>query len=63
MEFMTLHDFMFWTKGMAYVGMGVGLVAFVAFWLFLTERDEDKFADKEEEYARSFPTNERVIYV
>jgi hypothetical protein len=49
MEFMTLHDFMFWTKGMAYVGMGVGLVAFVAFWLFLTERDEDKFADKEEE--------------
>jgi hypothetical protein len=49
MEFMTLHDFMFWTKGMAYVGMGVGLVSFVAFWLFLSDRDEDKFADKEEE--------------
>ena len=25
------------------------LVAFVAFWLFVTERDEDRFADKEEE--------------
>ena len=28
---------------------GLGLVSFVAFWLFLTDRDEDKFADKEEE--------------
>lgn len=49
MEIMTLQDFMFWTKGMAYVGMGIGLVSFVAFWLFLTDREEDKFADKEEE--------------
>jgi hypothetical protein len=34
---------------MAYVGMGLGLAAFVAFWLFLTEREDDRFADKEEE--------------
>jgi plastocyanin domain-containing protein len=49
MEFMTYHDFMFWTKGMAYVGMGLALVGFIVFWNFLSSREDDRFADKEEE--------------
>ena len=34
----TLQEFMHQTKGLAYVLGAVVLVGFIAFWLFLTER-------------------------
>jgi len=37
----TLQDFMLHTKSITYILMGFGLVAFTAFWNFLTDRDED----------------------
>ncbi len=38
--FYTLHDFMLHTKSITYILMGVALVSFVGYWLFLTGRDE-----------------------
>ena len=37
----TLHDFMLRTEGVTYILIVVALFAFVVFWRFLTERDED----------------------
>ncbi len=39
-EFHTLHDFMVHSKGVIYLLMGGILVGFVAFWRFLTGREE-----------------------
>lgn len=36
----TLHDFMLHTKTITYVLMGVALVSFVGYWVFLTGREE-----------------------
>ena len=41
-QFYTLHDFLVYTKGAAYILMGVTLLGILGFWLFLTGRDEDK---------------------
>ncbi|MGP8050179.1 MAG: sulfate respiration complex protein HmcD [Desulfobaccales bacterium] len=41
-RFYTLFDFLVYTKGAAYILMGVTLLAILGFWLFLTGRDEDK---------------------
>ncbi|SKA64005.1 sulfate respiration complex protein HmcD [Desulfobaculum bizertense] len=38
--FYTLHDFMVYSKGWTYTIMGLGLVFYLLFWLFLTGRDE-----------------------
>lgn len=38
----TLHDFMFRTESITYILIVAGLVGFVFFWGFLTERDEDR---------------------
>ena len=38
--FYSLHDFMLATKTMTYIGMGLGLVGLLGYWLFLTGRDE-----------------------
>ncbi|MEE4357799.1 MAG: hypothetical protein V2I97_15135 [Desulfococcaceae bacterium] len=45
----TLQDFMLHTKNITYILMGVGLVAYVAFWNFLTGKDDDHEAAGEEE--------------
>jgi len=37
----TLHDFMLRTEGITYLLIVVALLAFVFFWRFLTDRDED----------------------
>lgn len=42
MEFFTYHDFTMYTKGAAYLLMAATLLGILGFWLFLTERDEDK---------------------
>lgn len=39
--FHTLHNFLFFTKGTAYVIMGIMLIAYLGFWAFLFGRDED----------------------
>ena len=36
----TLQDFMFFTKSVTYLLIVAALIAFPAFWLFLTDRDE-----------------------
>ena len=41
--FYTLQDFMVFTKGAAYLLMGVILLGVLGFWLYLTGRDEEKF--------------------
>ncbi len=41
-QFYTLHDFLVYTKGAAYILMGVTLLGLLGFWLYLTGRDEDK---------------------
>ncbi|MFW6054421.1 MAG: sulfate respiration complex protein HmcD [Thermodesulfobacteriota bacterium] len=38
----TLYDFLFNTKGLAYILMGVMLVCLVGFWYFLTAREDDQ---------------------
>lgn len=40
-DFSTFHDFMSFTKGLAYVLMGVMLVALGGLWSFLNSRDDD----------------------
>lgn len=40
--FYTLQDFMLFTKGAAYVLMGVMLLGVLGFWLYITGRDEEK---------------------
>jgi hypothetical protein len=41
-QFYTLFDFLVYTKFAAYILMGLTLLGFLGFWLFLTGRDEDK---------------------
>ena len=41
-HFYVLHDFMVYTKGMAYYLMGLMLLGILGFWLYITGRDEDK---------------------
>ena len=36
-----LQDFLTFTKGLCYVIAAVGLLGFIPFWLFLTEREKD----------------------
>lgn len=36
----TLQDFMYFTKSVTYLVIVAALIAFPAFWLFLTDRDE-----------------------
>ncbi len=40
--FYTLHDFLVYTKGAAYILMGVTLLGILGFWLYITGRDEEK---------------------
>lgn len=40
--FHTFHDFMTHTKGIAYLLIGVALIALPLFWRFLTGRDDKK---------------------
>ncbi|MCF8039419.1 MAG: hypothetical protein K9K79_08880 [Desulfohalobiaceae bacterium] len=40
-QYHTLHEFLFNTKGLAYIFMGVMLICLVGFWKFLTARDQD----------------------
>jgi hypothetical protein len=47
--FFTLQDFMYFTKSVTYVIMVGALIAVTAFWLYLTDRDEDAPAEHEEE--------------
>ncbi len=42
-HFYTLHDFLVYTKGAAYILMGLILLGVLGFWLYLTGRDEEKF--------------------
>ncbi len=42
-HFYTLHDFLVYTKGAAYILMGIILLGVLGFWLFITGRDEEKF--------------------
>ncbi len=37
----TLQDFMLRTESVTYIIMGLSLICVLAFWLFLTENDED----------------------
>lgn len=37
----TLQEFMLHTKNVAYLLIAASLIGITAFWLFLTERDED----------------------
>lgn len=39
--FYSLHDFMLHTKNWAYILMGVALVGYACYWLFLSGRDEN----------------------
>jgi hypothetical protein len=38
--FVTLHDFMVYTKGVTYILMVLALFGFAGFWIFLTGEDE-----------------------
>jgi hypothetical protein len=40
--FYTLYDFLVYTKGAAYILMGVSVLGILGFWLYITGRDEDK---------------------
>ncbi len=40
--FYTLHDFLVYTKGAAYILMGVSVLGILGFWLYITGRDEEK---------------------
>ena len=40
--FYTLHDYMIYSEGIAYLIMGGILIFLLLFWLFLTGRDEKK---------------------
>jgi hypothetical protein len=40
--FYTLHDFLVYTKGAAYILMGVTILGILGFWLYITGRDEEK---------------------
>ncbi len=40
-SFYVLHDFLVYTKGAAYILMGVMLLGILGFWLYITGRDED----------------------
>ena len=48
MDFYTLQDFLNFTKGSAYVMMLVVAVAFIPFWLFLTDREEKEWYVRKE---------------
>ena len=37
----TLQDFMLHTKNITYMLMGAGLLIYIAFWSFLTDREAD----------------------
>ncbi len=39
--FNNLHEFMLFTKGAAYIVVGVMILGILGFWLYLTSRDED----------------------
>lgn len=41
-NFHTLQEFMLFTKGGAYILMGVAVLGIAGFWRYLTGRDEDK---------------------
>ena len=41
-SFHTLHDFLVYTKGAAYILMGVTVLGILGFWLYITGRDEEK---------------------
>lgn len=41
-QFCTLHDFLVYTKGAAYILMGVSVLGILGFWLYITGRDEEK---------------------
>ena len=41
-HFYTLFDFLVYTKGAAYILMGLTLLGILGFWLYLTGRDEDE---------------------
>ncbi|MFZ7127753.1 MAG: sulfate respiration complex protein HmcD [Desulfobacterales bacterium] len=45
----TLQEFMLFTKGVTYLIIIAALVAFPAWWLFLTQRDEDRYHEHHEE--------------
>ena len=47
MDFFTLQDFMTFTKGTAYLLIIGALLAFPAFWRFLTERETPTVRDDE----------------
>ncbi len=40
--FYTLHDFLVYTKGAAYILMAVSVLGVLGFWLYITGRDEEK---------------------
>lgn len=42
-SFYTLHDFLVFTKGIAYYLMGVAVLGVLGFWLYITGRDEETF--------------------
>lgn len=44
----TLQEFMLFTKSITYLIIIAVLIAFPAYWLFLTGRDEDKYREDEE---------------
>ncbi|WP_373498339.1 sulfate respiration complex protein HmcD [Desulfococcus sp.] len=39
--YFTLQDFMTHTKGVVYIIMVLALISIMAFWRFLTDRDDD----------------------
>jgi hypothetical protein len=47
MDFNTLQDFMTYTKGAAYLLIIAALLAFPAFWRFLSERETPTVRDDE----------------
>jgi hypothetical protein len=40
-HFFTLQEFMTFTKGVAYLLMGCGLIGLPLYWIFLTGRDDE----------------------
>ncbi len=40
--FYTLHDFLVYTKGAAYILMGLSILGILGFWFYITGRDEEK---------------------
>ncbi len=41
-SFYTLQEFMSYTKGAAYIIVGIMILCILGFWLYLTGRDDDK---------------------